>query len=172
MQKHSRKCDFSLHCAVAAKERDSTDLSKEKAVCVLTVYCWNRSSSKDNVNFFSCLTSYDWSYDVGLFFCLFLMMDCSHHVLTWLDVLKKGHIWYIWQPNMLYLQTGLLSFQTHYNGRATTGHGASLCMQFTESVLGLLCSDAMADFIHVVWRLMFVIYFLSKCFNNKTDLTA
>lgn len=45
-------------------------------------------------------------------------------------------------------------------------------MQFTRSMLALLCSDIIAGFLHVVLWLMFGIYFFSKCFNNKTDLTV
>lgn len=144
---HSPKCDLSLHCAAAAKRRDSTAFTisdiqwRRKRLLVCWLLISGTGSHQKKMLIVSCLTSYDWSYDVGLFFCLFLMMDCSHHVLSWLDVWGKkktnGNIWYIWQSDMLYLQTRLLSFQTHYDWCATTGHGTSLCMQFTG--LCLVC---------------------------------
>lgn len=68
----------------------SAPLAEDEAACVLTGHCWNRYSSKENVFVFSRLTSYDWNYNVRLFFGLFfLMMDRSHHCFILIGCLEK-----------------------------------------------------------------------------------
>lgn len=74
---HSPKCDLSLHCAAAAKRRDSTAFTisnihwRRKRLLVRWLFISGTGSHQKKMLIVSRLTSYDWSYDVGLFFCLF-----------------------------------------------------------------------------------------------------
>lgn len=68
---HSPECDLSLHCAAAAKRRDSTAFTisnihwRRKRLLVRWLFISGTGSHQKKMLIVSCLTSYDWSYDVG-----------------------------------------------------------------------------------------------------------
>lgn len=95
---HSPECDLSLHCAAAAKRRDSTAFTisnihwRRKRLLVRWLFISGTGSHQKKMLIVSCLTSYDWSYDVGtlllpvfndgLFPSCFILIGCMEEKKT------------------------------------------------------------------------------------------